>query len=97
MGERGRRPESGDRVTEAAKVTALQFGAGQAEDLLRGALAQCAEMRSRGVEPYLIVLLGEDDHLPQLGRTPMLSSEILACAMRVHVEAEDHIREIYSE
>ena len=84
-------------MTEAAKVSALRFGSDKAEDMLRDALSQCAEMRSRGVEPYLIVLLGEDDHLPQLGRTPILSSELLACAMRVHVEAEDHIREIYSE
>jgi len=78
-------------------VSAMRFGCERPEDILRDALAQCAEMRSRGVEPYLIVLLGEDDHLPKLGRTPMFSSELLACAMRVHVEAEDHIREIYSE
>lgn len=78
-------------------VRAMRLGGIEAEGLLRDALSQCAEMRARGKTPYLVVLLGEDEHLPQLGLTKMLSVELLACAMRVHQAADDSMRELYEE
>ncbi len=78
-------------------ISVIRFGACEAELMLREALAQCAEVRSRGKEPYVVVMMGEDEHLPTIGRTTMFGSDLTACAMRLQIEAQEHMRELYSE
>ena len=78
-------------------VSVMRFGGKTPEELLREALSECAEIRSRGEEPYILVMLGEGDSMPQLGFTSLRSTILLACAMRIHIEAEDHVREIYDK
>ena len=78
-------------------VLAMRFGSIEAEGILRDALSQCSEIRARGKTPYLVVLLGEDEHLPQLGRTQMFTVDMLSCAKRLEIEATEHFREMYEE
>lgn len=82
-------------MDELARVVAMRLGGSTPEDILRDALSQCREMRARGKEPYLVVLIGEDEHLPQIGRTSMFTSDMLACSMRLQIEAQDHMRDTY--
>lgn len=79
------------------KVLAMRFFSEDAEGILRGALSQVCEIKARGKSPYLVVLLGEDDCLPQIGRNMMMTTDLLACASRLQLEADDVMREMYTD
>jgi len=61
-----------------------------AEDMLRDALSDCSEVRSRGGTPHVFILVAEDPseaRLPGFYRTGMSVSDLLACAATVNVIA----------
>lgn len=65
------------------------------ETILRNLLAGCAEIRSRGREPYFIVLFGETEMLPIMTRTKMLNAEAAACLVRLELEVHRMFRTTY--
>lgn len=79
----------------SAPVSSLQRPTQEPEQILRNALARCAEIRATGVEPYVVVMLGADHELPSFAMSPILSHDLSACAMRCHLAALDHVRDVY--
>lgn len=80
-----------------AKVTGLQVTTEVPEQILRNALARCAEIRAQGREPYVVVLCAPDKDLPSLVYSPMFTGDVVACAARLQLAALEHMRETYSE
>jgi hypothetical protein len=80
-----------------AKVTGLQVTTEVPEQILRNALARCAEIRAEGREPYVVVLCSADKDLPALVYSPMFTGVDVACAARLQLAALDHMRKTYSE
>lgn len=78
-------------------VLVMQRTTEEPEQILRNALARCAEIRSRGETPYCIVMLAQDHELPMFVSTRIFSGDIAACAMRMQLAAIEHFRETYSE
>lgn len=78
-------------------VAVLQRTTEEPEQILRNALARCAEIRSRGEVPYCVVMLAQDHELPMFVSTRMFSADIAACALRMQLAALDHVRETYSD
>ena len=78
-------------------ISVMRFDSDEPEHILRDALSQCAEMRSRGAEPYLVLLIGEENEMPQMGRTPMYATHLAACSARLELEMHEIMRELYSE
>lgn len=65
-------PESNVRVLAAEGKTA--------EDMLRTTLAECAESRSRGKVPQVLVMVLDEGCVPGVWRTPMTLNDLSACA-----------------
>ena len=69
----------------ASNVRALILDGSSAEDMLRAGLAECAETRSRGKEPQVMVMILEDGCPPGIYRTPMILNDLSACATLMQV------------
>lgn len=80
-----------------AKVTGLQVATDNPEQILRNALARCAEIRADGREPYVVVLCSADKDLPALVHSPMFTGDVVACAARLQLAALDHMSAAYAE
>lgn len=78
-------------------VLPLQRPTEEPEQILRNALARCAEIRSRGAEPYVIVMMAQNHELPMFVRSWIFTEDIAACSVRMQIEAIDHLRETYAE
>ena len=63
-----------------SNVRSLTRGGFEAEEILRDALAEVAEIRSRGKEPQVIILYLEEDGAPGLGRSAMKLDSLTLCA-----------------
>ncbi len=64
---------------QESNVRAFATKGKNAEDMLNAALAECAETRSRGKVPDVIVMILEEGCFPGLFRTPMLLNDLAAC------------------
>lgn len=78
-------------------VIPMQRTTEEPEQILRNAMARCAEIRSRGKEIYMIVMMAEDHELPMFAQTWIFTEDMAACALRVQLAALGHMRETYSE
>lgn len=79
------------------RVGCIQIATDKPEQILRNALARCAEIRSEGREPYVVVLCAADRDLPAMANSPMFTADVAACAARLQLFALDHMRETYEE
>ena len=80
-----------------SRVGCLQVATTEPEQILRNALARCAEIRAEGKEPYVVVLCAADKELPSIAMSPMFAVDVVACSYRLQMAALDHMREVYSE
>lgn len=79
-----------------SNVRPLQAETEEPEQILRNALARCAEIRSRDAIPYAIVLIGEQGDLPMCVSTPLLASDLAACGARLQIAVHERFTEVYS-
>lgn len=78
-----------------ARILRFRGNVDSAEGVLRDALSECAAIRADGKEIFLVLLMGEEQCLPSIGRTPMFTTDLLACSARLQIEAMESIREFY--
>ncbi len=80
-------------MSRKSNVFALMPEAKTPEDLLRNALAECAETRSRGEFPHVLVMIVDDHPVPGLFYSAMSVKEFSACAQMASFLADEVIRQ----
>ena len=80
-------------MSRKSNVFALMPDARTAEDLLRNALSECAETRSRGEIPKILVMIVDEQPVPGLFYTRMSIKEFSACSQIASYLADSAIRE----
>lgn len=87
----------GDETTDQGNVHAMIRDLGDAESILRNALSRVSEIRSRGLEPEVIVMVVEADCVPAMARTDMLMSQLASASVVLQHETFGTFTDFYND